>query len=421
LYINPAGSGSTLVTVRSIGEAAGTTITRTVQAQIGSPSFASYGVVSDSALWFGSNETANGPVDSNQGIRMDGPNTSTVSSANQTYVPSSELGGDGSTAHPGVWCNTSVTTPVNCNTRAKSDWSYPVSAVDFNQVTSSLCTMKKVAFAADSSTSALATQSNACTQTPTNRTAAYLPQRSTTYSQTRGYLIQLNTNGTYDLYYVNAENDQAATYSSALTTQAVATGIAIPTGGVIYAEDNVWVRSNPTFHGRVTIAAGKLAASNSSSYANIVIADDLLYSTKNGNDAIGLVAQNSVIVAPYAPPASGAFTYEVDGALLAETGEVWYPGVYRTNTNRCTRGWTASNQQMLFYGSVATRQTWTWSWLDGSSQCGDAADDTTYGYISGFDNNTTQYDYNLEYNPPPSYPVTSGYNFISWREVLTHP
>jgi hypothetical protein len=47
LYIKPQGSGSTIVTVRSIGQAAGTNIKRTVQAQIGSPSFANYGVVSD--------------------------------------------------------------------------------------------------------------------------------------------------------------------------------------------------------------------------------------------------------------------------------------------------------------------------------------------------------------------------------------
>jgi len=420
LWVNPASNGSTIVTVRSIGQAAGTNITRTAQAQIGSPSFASYAVASDSALWFGNNETADGPVDSNQGVRMDGPSNSTVSSANATYVPSYQLGGDGS-SHAGVWCNIGVTSPINCNTRSKSAWIYPVPLINFNQVASSLCTMKKVAFAANSSTASLASQANACTQVPPTLTSSYLPQRSSSYSLTRGYLIVLNTNGTYNLYNVNAENDQLTPYTSALTTQLVANNITIPSSGVIFAEDNVWVLSNPTYHGRVTIAAGRLASSNSSTYANVVVAGPLLYSTKNGADAIGLVAQDSVIVAPYAPPASGSFTFEVDGALLAETGEVWYPGTYRTNVNRCTRGWTNSNQQLLFYGSVATRQTWTWNWLDGGSACGDAAFDSTNGYISGIENTTTQYDYNLEYAPPPSYPLTSGYNILSWREVLTRP
>jgi hypothetical protein len=146
----------------------------------------------------------------------------------------------------------------------------------------------------------------------------------------------------------------------------------------------------------------------------------LLYSTKNGSDSIGLVAEDSITVAPYAPPASGNFNFEIDAAIIAQSGDALYPGTYRTNSSACTRGWTNSNQQMLFYGSVATRQTWTWTWLDGGS-CGDAAFDAANGYISGIENNTTQYDYNLMYNPPPGFPLTSTYSILSWREVLTHP
>ncbi len=420
LWVNPASEGSSVVTVRSIGTAAGTGIKRTVEAKVGSPSFASYAVASDSALWFGNTESASGPVHSNQGVRMDGPSNSTVSSANATYVPSYQLGGDGH-SHPGVWCDSGVTSPVDCNTRSKTSWLYPVPLIDFNQVSSSLCTMKKVAFADDSSTASLANQSNACTQTPSTRTDAYLPSRSRFYSASRGYLIMLNSDGTYNLYNVNGENDQHTPYTSALSLQTVATNVATPPSGVIFAEDNVWVLSNPTYHGRLTIAAGRLSSTNSSTYANINIAGPLKYSAKDGSDAVGLVAQNSVILKPYAPPSSGSFNFEVDGALLAETGEVWYPGSYASNSYRCTRGWTGSNQQFLFYGSVATRQTWTWTWLDGRYQCGDAAYDSSNGYISGIENNTTQYDYNLEYAPPPSYPLTSGYNILSWREVLTHP
>ena len=419
LWINPQGGGSTVATVRSTGQVKNSAATRTVQAQIGEPSFASYGVLGDSALWFGNDETADGPIFSNQGVRMDGPNTDTVSSANSTYVPSVALGGDGRTSEPGVWCSSSVTSPVNCNTRSKSNWLYPEPAIDFNQVSTSLCSMKKVAFASNSATASLATQANACTQTPNTRTPAYLPQRSTTgaFSLTKGYLIQLDTNGTYDLYNVNAENDQAANYSSALTLQTVATGIAIPSSGVIFAEDNVWIRSNPTFQGRVTIASGRLATSTNT---DIVIADDLLYSTKNGTDSIGLVAEGDVLVAPYAPPASGSFTYEIDAAILSESGNVEYPVYYRTNANRCTHGWVNSNQQLLFYGSVATRQTWTWNWLVGGA-CGDAVNDPVNGYISGIEHTTTSYDYNMLYSPPPDYPLTSGFNILSWREVLTKP
>jgi hypothetical protein len=158
-----------------------------------------------------------------------------------------------------------------------------------------------------------------------------------------------------------------------------------------------------------------------SNNAEVVVANDMVYSTKNGSDAIGLVAEDSITIAPYAPPAAGAFTFEIDAALIAEAGNVYYPSTYRT-VNTCTRGWVNANQQFSFYGSVATRQIWTWTWLDGSGACGDAVRDTGINqYISGIEHNTTAYDYNLQYTPPPSFPITSTYNILSWREVVTAP
>jgi hypothetical protein len=422
IYINPQSTGSTIAKIRSIGKVSGSTITRTIDAQVGSPSFASYAVVSDTSLWFGSTESANGPVHSNQGVRMDGLSSTDVTAANATYTPAFVNGGcSGSNcSHPGVWCDTTVITPVNCNTRPKTDWRDPVPSVDFNQVTTALCSIKKTAFLANAATSALASQSNACSQTPTTRTAAYIPQRSSSgsYNLTKGYLIKLNTSGTYDLLNVDAENDRLTPYTSALTTSSVATGITIPSSGVIFVEDNVWVLSNPSYHGRVTIAAGRLATSNN---AEIVIAGPIAYTLKDGTDSVGLIAEDSITLAPYAAPSTGAFNFELDGALIAQSGSVYYPGVYRTASNTCTRGWVNANQTMTFYGSVASRQDWTWTWLDGSSPCGDAANDAVNGYISGIEHNNTQYDYNLLYAPPPSYPTTSTYNVLSWREVLTHP
>jgi Tfp pilus assembly protein PilX len=417
LWIKPQGSGSTIVTVRSIGKTSGTNIIRTVETKVGATSFAGYAILSDSALWFGNTEEADGPVHSNQGIRMDGSSNNIISSANATYTPSTQIGGDGS-SHPGVWCSTSITSPINCNTRNKDDWHYPVTAVDFNQVNGTLCTIKKTAFTEDSSTASLANQSNACSQTPSTRTAGYLPQRSSSSNNSRGYLINLKTNGTYDLYTVNNVNDTKSGYADALNESLVASGISVPSGGIIFAEDNVWVRSSPTYHGRVTIASGRLATSVSTS---ITVADNLAYSTKDGSDAIGLIAEDSVYIAPFAPPASGSFTLEVDAAVLAANGDVEYPSRYTFASTTCSQGWINSNQKLNFYGSIAVRQTWTWSWL-WSSSCGDNVYDSSLGsYISGFKNNSTQYDYNLLYAPPPGFPITGSYNILSWREVLTHP
>ncbi|MEO6761380.1 MAG: hypothetical protein ABI220_03315 [Candidatus Saccharimonadales bacterium] len=418
LWIKPQGAGSTIVTVRSIGQVDGSDITRTVDAKIGAASFASYGLVSDTDFWFGSSETANGPVFSNAGVHMDGPNTDTVGSANATYQPSAghyQSGEGGS--HPGVWC--SYTIP-NCATRSKSNWLYPQPAVDFNQVSTSLCKMKVTAFADYATTSSYAGQANACTLVPTSRTNAYIPRRASSLSSTKGYLIQLNGNGTYDLYDVNGENDRNTPYTSALSLQSVGNGVSLPPSGVIFVEDNVWVltKTGSSFTGRVTIASGRL--SSGSQETNINIAGPVLYSSKDGSDVIGLVAENDVLLKPYAPPATGNFTFEVDAAALAQNGAVTYPNRYASNSSRCTRGWTGANQKLVFYGSVATRQEWTWNIYGGS--CGDNARDYLTGYYwSGIEHTSTDYDYNLLYAPPPSYPVTGGYDILSWREVLTKP
>lgn len=420
LWIKPQGSGSTIATVRSIGKVDGASVTRTTEAKIGATSFASYGVVSDTALWFGNTETATGPIFSNQGVRMDGVSTDTVSSANTTYVPPATLGGNGSTSQNGVWCSNTVTVPVNCATRDKSNWLYPQASVDFNQVSSSLCTMKKVAFSDYSATASLANQTNACTQTPSSRTNAYLPRRASFFGFTRGYLVELNSNNTYNLYNVNAELDSslATNYANALSLQTVGTNIPLPPSGVIFAEDNVWVRTSSVFSGRVSIGAGRLATNDR---ANIKIADDIKYNTKNGTDAIGLVAEEDILIMPYAPPSSGNFTFEINAALLAQNGSVRYPQGFEDSFMSCARGWTSPGQQLLFYGSVASRQTWTWS-IHYSGFCTGAQRDSLTGdYYSGFKYSDTQYDYNLLYGPPPSYPITGGYGILSWREVLTRP
>ena len=417
LWIKPSSTGSTVVTVRSLGKT-DDGVQRTIEAKIGAASFASYGLLADVEFWFGSTETADGPVFSNQGVHMDGPNTDTVSGANASYVPRPEYGGDGYTKN-GVWCSAAVTNP-NCTTRDKSNWLFPRPSIDFNQVTGALCVIKKVAFANDNATAAFATRSDACNLVPAARSAAYVPRYSSnSFSNRKGYFIQLNNNSTYDLYKVSNEDDTMNNYTSALTLTLVQSAIAVPSSGVIFVEDNVWVRTASQYSGRVTIAAGRLG--NDTSSADITIVDDILYSTKNGQDAIGLVAENDIIVAPYAIPRTGAFTFEIDAATLAQGGSVTYPDVYKVNSSRCTRGWASPDQQFVYYGSVATRQYWTWNYRR-SGLCGDAAYDYATGrYVSGVKKTVTTYDYNLYYAPPPSYPITGGYDILTWREVLTAP
>lgn len=423
LWIKPQSNGSTIATVRVIGKAQSTSgsSTRTVEVKIGAPSYASYGLLADNEVWFGSTESASGPIHSNKGIRLDGASDSDATSARSTYVPSASLGGNGSTAYPGVWCSALVTAPVNCNTRSKVDWRYPVPAIDFNQITGDLCTIKKKAFESSPSTASLATQTNACIQVPTTQTPGYLPRTSTTgtYSVSRGYLVTLNNNDTYDLERVTAVNDRLTPYTSALTRTAVASGVAIPSNRVIFAEDNIWLRTSTNYNNRVTIASGRLAQSTVSTH--ITLAGNVLYQDKDGTDVIGLVSEGSFYIAPYAIPTTSSFNAEFDVAVIAQNGDAVYTGsTYNSASTVCTRGWSGANQKMLFYGSVATRGLWTWTWVR-SSPCGDMVSIGGGKYVSGVHNNTTQYDYNLLYSPPPFFPTTSTYNILEWREVVSQP
>ena len=60
LWIKPQSNGSTIATVRVIGKAQSTSgsSTRTVEVKIGAPSYASYGLLADNEVWFGSTESA---------------------------------------------------------------------------------------------------------------------------------------------------------------------------------------------------------------------------------------------------------------------------------------------------------------------------------------------------------------------------
>lgn len=410
LWIKPQGNGSTIVNIRSIGKVNGSNITRTVEAQIGAPSFASYVLAIDGPVAFGSTSTAGGPVHSNVGVQMDAPNYGDVTSANTTY----NVGG---VSRPGVWCSSGSPDCANRTaTNSGGTWRFPVPSIDFNAVTGGLCDIKKDAFEAVGSTASLASLPNACNQLPSSRTAAYVPRLQTTYNSRRGYLIELNTNGTYNLYSVTNEtynytnnNNYTYQWQTALSETLVQSNITIPSANVIFVEDNVWVRTNPTYHGRVTIAAGRLTSTGPSTNANIVIADDIKYSTKNGQDAIGLVAQQNVWLAPYAPPrpsdAASNYPFEIDAAIIAKEGNF---GIQSTYLGADFPEWNDSAKQLYYYGSIAVKGTAGWRIEGGSND-------------DGFGHRQNDYDNNLLYAPPPSFPITSTYNILSWREVLTRP
>jgi hypothetical protein len=317
LYITPPSSGSTVVTVKSIGQVPHFSGTRTVLAQVGQPSFANYVLLTGTEVWFGSNETTTGPVHSNVGVHFDGTNNGPVYAANATYKPTPQFGGDGTT-HNGVWGTGGPT----------SQWQYPVPAIDFSSVTADLPTLKSLAQAG----------------------GTYLSG-----TNGKGYYLFLRSDGTIDYYKVTNET------GAGLNKTLISSGNAAPANGVLYVADDVWVEGT-NWPGRIDIVASRLpdtAATN----ATINIVGNVTYAAKDGSDAIGLIAQKDVHVADYAPS-----TLEIDGAMLAQKGHVW------VDSNAPVKS------KITVYGAIASYDYWTWTWVNNSNSvtAGYAITNTTF-------------------------------------------
>lgn len=360
----PQGNSSGAVTVRSEGQ----TVSgekRKVVASLGIPSFARYSFMTNAEVWFGDTEETHGLVHSNRGIHFDGVADGTVAAAVASYVPSVCFGGDGQ-AHPGVWGSGGPT----------SLWNYPVPQVDFNQLTSDLNSLQA------------ASQNN----------GIFLPtlldsQNRKTHS---GYAVRLNADGTISVGKVTGRRDSGGSggqcsfhprYTSLI--QSISwepSNRALPSNGVIFVADNVWVWGSVT--SRLTIASGRLPDSQSTN-TNIFLQNDLTYTVKDGSVALGLISQSDLVV-----NSDSEDDLTLDAYLLSQKGKVFRP-YYPANIKT----------RISIYGGISSNSWWTWSWVNGSNQV-----------VSGYQTTSQAYDNYLALNPPPLFPTTGSFAILAWQE-----
>lgn len=351
--------GSTVVTIKATAYAVGDTkIKRTITSKYGIPSLAKYAFLTNGDVWVGNTESINGEMHANGGIRFDGTGNAPINSAKTTYT-CQVYHGCGPTTKAGIWGSAPQST--------KNFWSYPVPNVDFSTMTADLATLK---------------------------TSAQSAGRYLAPSNAQGYSIVFNSNSTYTVYKVTSlRSHQSGTdvngnnHSEDLdyNNRTLVSTSALPTNGVIYVEDRVWVEG--TLNGRVMLAAAKLPY-NSSTAPSIIIPNNITYTALDGTSTLGLLAQQDILVSYYAPN-----TLTIDAAMIAQNGSAqryYFSGDIKTS--------------ITIYGTIASFGTWTWSWVNGSGS-------TTSGYRT----TTTTYDSNLLYAPPPSFPLTNeGYKQITW-------
>ncbi len=388
LVITAPASGSSIVTIQSTGKVdADATISKVIKVKMGLPSFARYSVVANADIRFGEGTQVYGQLHSNGGIRFDGLAHNVVTSAKSNYDDPDHSGSNEFGVHTHVGSGDPLP-PAAVPTRTDvfmAGRSFPIPAVDFNGITQNLADMKTAA------------QSGGYYQ-PLSYTGSYPGPQYPSY----GYEIILKTNDTFDIYKVTSiaqtsrqcstdstKSDSFwATWDIAAETL-VASNVAFPANGIIFIEDNLWIRGQINT-ARLNIGAGRFPVS-ASTYASIIVNGNLTYTNYDGRDVIGLIAQNHVTV-PFTSPD----TMRIDAALVAQNGRA---GRYHYAVS-CGTGYTRT--QLTLYGMIASNQRYGFAWTDGS----------------GYQTRTLIYDANLLYGPPPNFPITaSQYDIISWEEV----
>jgi len=378
LTITPPPVGSSIVKVKSKGTAFATstslTSSRTILATMAVPSLAKYSAVANDYIRFGEGTEVYGPVHSNDGIRFDALAHNLITSAKEKFNDVENPGG----YVFGVYTTVGQDDPAppapvpNRPDVFMAGRQFPVPVVDFSGFTSDLSQLKANA------------QSG----------GKYFAN-----SGDEGYEIVLKVNDTYDIYKVtslepevhNCNNNQSqggwGTWS--VKNKTLIGNFPFPANGIVFVEDHVWVRGQID-GARITIAVGRFPESPGQ-YRHITINNDLLYTTYDGTDSIGLIAQGNINIGLYSEN-----DLRIDAALIAQHGRV---GRYYYE-NDC--GPEYKRDLLTLYGMLATDGRYGFAYTDNT----------------GYTSRIIIYDSNLLYAPPPQFPLTSDqYQTISWQEV----
>jgi len=362
-FVQPL-AGSSVVEITAVGRTASRpTRTVTLRARYGQPSLARYAAITAGDVWYGG--ALNGPVHANGGIRMDGSSDSSVTSAQETYACQPIHGCSAPwQTKPGVW---------GAGTKSEL-WEFPVTPVDYNALTADLLDMKEAA------------------------------QASHTYYgplSEPGYQIIFNSNNTYTISKVKTKGPlvQSCMYQPTWQCENSSYDVnqlttietkSVPSNGVIFVEDTLWVKGD--IRDRVAVAAG-VFPDQPATNVDIIPNGSLSYGgVHDGSRVFAAVAQRHILI-----PWSGAEdNMTLEGAYVAQKGS-FHRRYYPTDPHRLKTSLTR-------YGMVASNGVPVTAWLSGNS------------VVSGFQSSNASYDSHLQYAPPPYFPTSGQFDFISWEE-----
>ena len=397
LNITPPQSGSTVVTVESTGYLLDNpNRKRKVTAKFGIPSLASYAAAADDVMRFGAGTEVFGPIHSNNGIRFDGLAHNLVTSYVSSYddPDSDDCNGNNSfgvhTCLPPADPSPPAAVPSRTDVFSAGR-QFPATRIDFAGITTDLSNMDTLS------------------QPPNGLNLGS--------SGTSGFHIRFNANDTMNIYKVDtlancqtrrrlsdpwqtAYSNQYSinTESSFILNGQSSLNYPYPPNGIIFAKDDVWIDGQIN-SARLTVIAARdpLATGN----ATIIINNDLTYTNYDGQDALGLIAQTDISVGFYSDT-----DLRIDAALIAQKGRV---GRYYYNPTNPPAGW--------YYNPAGCRNN---IWKNSIITFGSLVTSRRYGFAytngTGYNLRTLNFDSNLTFAPPPSFPTTGQYTLLSWEE-----
>lgn len=368
--------GSTIVSLVSTGWTyRHPNLTRKVKVRFRRPSWSEYAVVANDVMRFGSGTTIHGPVHSNNGIRFDGVALNKVTSAVNQY-----LDPDTGTIRPGVW-----TSQPNENNVFLAGKEFPVPSVDFAGITVDLSLMKTEAQSEGIFLGEETYPKNQCGWVWDGwPPPLFVWSCQLVNAPVRGYHLTLRTDDKLEVRRVFNYNS----VSYGITDQSDPEVLDFPANGLVFVENHLWV------DGQIDTAKLTLASANINSSeieTNVYINNDILYTNKDGQDIIGIIAENDISVGLYSEN-----NLEIDAALLAQKGRVGrdYYSFFQSSTYY-------KRDEITVFGSIATNNRYGFAYTDGT----------------GYQIRNLYFDNNLIYYPPPYFPTGNKYQLDLWEDL----
>ena len=357
IEVTPPTKGSTIIMVKITGwDLKHPTVKRVLAARLRKPSWSEYSVIANDVMRFGTGTETWGPIHSNNGIHFDGVAHNLISS----NIPTTYYDPDYSANKPGVWTSLSDESAVFLAGK-----SFPAPYKDFNKISVDFGTLK--------------------TSGQPSQGGFYLAKLSK--ASDCGYHILLQTNGKFKVYKVTS----CGSTSFNISAESYINEYTMPTNGLIFAEDHVWVEGTIS-NKHLTIIAADTSGSDP---ANIFLYKDILYTYSDGRDVLGLIAQNNVSIT-----LNSNNTLKINAALVAQGGRVGRD--YYTSSDSSTY---YKRNSLTVNGAIATNRRYGFAWTCSGSYC------------SGYNLRDLIYDNNLLYYPPPFFPTGDHYSIDLWEEI----